>query len=213
MSELDHSFAKLLGKQPSDAERQNLYRVREALDLKNNDAMWLIVMALQHYKSLYENIPNDIEQVASRSIENVKMTADAVMRQSAEETKLLLAKEVAKLARDVAHNTSRKQMWRWAFGCLVGVAVVLGVVFWFAHDTGKNAGYAQGLGEGYAKAQDEKAAATWANTPEGKMAYRLAQKGSIDMLFRCDGPGWYIKNGVCFVNVSTDGKIYGWSLP
>ena len=39
MSDLDDSFAKLLGRQPSDAERQNLYRVRDALGLKNNDAL------------------------------------------------------------------------------------------------------------------------------------------------------------------------------
>jgi hypothetical protein len=41
MSELDDSFAKLLGRQPSDAERQQLYTVRDALGLKNNDALWL----------------------------------------------------------------------------------------------------------------------------------------------------------------------------
>ena len=33
MSDLDDSFAKLLGRQPSDAERQSLYRVRDALGL------------------------------------------------------------------------------------------------------------------------------------------------------------------------------------
>ena len=49
MSELDDSFAKLLGKQPSDSERQHLYRVRDALDLKNHDAIWMILMALQHF--------------------------------------------------------------------------------------------------------------------------------------------------------------------
>ena len=34
MSDPDDSFAKLLGRQPSDAERQSLYRVRDALGLK-----------------------------------------------------------------------------------------------------------------------------------------------------------------------------------
>ena len=53
MSDLDDSFAKLLGRQPSDAERQSLYRVRDALGLKNNDALWLVLMALQHYQGQY----------------------------------------------------------------------------------------------------------------------------------------------------------------
>jgi hypothetical protein len=51
MNELEDSFAKLLGRQPTDADRQRLYRVRDALGLKNNDALWLVLMALQHYES------------------------------------------------------------------------------------------------------------------------------------------------------------------
>ena len=47
MSDLDDSFAKLLGRQPSDAERQSLYRVRDALGLKNNDALWLVLMKMK----------------------------------------------------------------------------------------------------------------------------------------------------------------------
>ena len=37
MSELDDSFARLLGRQPTDKERQALYRVRDALRLKSTD--------------------------------------------------------------------------------------------------------------------------------------------------------------------------------
>ena len=48
MSDLDDSFAKLLARQPTDAERQRLYQVRDALGLKNNDALWLVLMALEH---------------------------------------------------------------------------------------------------------------------------------------------------------------------
>jgi len=67
MSELEHSFTKLLGRQPSDAERQHLYRVRDALGLKNNDALWLVIMALEHYQNLYENIPERIEASAKKA--------------------------------------------------------------------------------------------------------------------------------------------------
>ena len=36
MSELDDSFARLLGRQPTDAERQQvLYRVKDALELRH----------------------------------------------------------------------------------------------------------------------------------------------------------------------------------
>jgi len=67
MSDLDDSFAKLLGRQPSDKERQELYRVRDALGMKNNDALWLVLMALQHYEGLYASIPASIRDAAQKA--------------------------------------------------------------------------------------------------------------------------------------------------
>ena len=51
MNDLETSFDRLLGRQPSDAEIQELYRVRDALGLRNNDSLWLVLLALQHYKT------------------------------------------------------------------------------------------------------------------------------------------------------------------
>ena len=175
MSDLDDSFAKLLGRQPSDKERIALYRVRDALGLRNNDALWLVLMALEHYLNLYDIIPSRIEATATRTLDKVITTiettsdetiraAEATIKASAETTMSSLADAVAKTANEVAHNTSRKQMWRWALGCLVTATVILGGIFWY----GKHTGYAQGYGECYAKVQDEKAMASWANTPEGQ---------------------------------------------
>ena len=44
------SFTRLLGRPPSDRELRELDRVREALDLRDNDALWLIIMALQYFR-------------------------------------------------------------------------------------------------------------------------------------------------------------------
>ena len=83
---------------------------------------------------------------------------------------------------------------------------------WLVHESGKDSGYQAGFGRGYTEAKDEKAAAAWANTPEGKLAYRFAQTGSIASLAKCDKPGWYIEKGVCYVKQTSEG-IYGWGLP
>lgn len=104
MSELDDSFAKLLGRQPSDAERQQLYTVRDALGLKNNDALWLVLMALQHYQDQYERFPNAIALAAKETLANFKATADATVKASAEAAKADLAQAVALAAREVAYQ-------------------------------------------------------------------------------------------------------------
>ena len=57
MGDLDDSFGQLLGRQPTDQERQSLYRVRDALKLTTADAVWLLLMALQHYETLCERFP------------------------------------------------------------------------------------------------------------------------------------------------------------
>lgn len=212
MSDLDDSFAKLLGRQPSDVERQNLYRVRDALGLKNNDALWLVLMALEHYQGQYEKFPQEIAQQTQDTLTHFKVAADAAVKASAAAAKADLAKAVAAAAKDVAQNTSRRQMWQWAAGCLAVAFLCLGSFGWYMHSTGSSSGYSLGYGTGYNEAKDEKAAAAWANTPEGKIAYQLAQAGSIASLAKCDRPGWHVDKGVCYVKPTKEGT-YGWKLP
>jgi len=74
-------------------------------------------------------------------------------------------------------------------------------------------GLSAGYGAGYTEAKDEKAAAAWANTPEGRLAYRFAQSGELQRLARCNGKGWKVEKGVCYPMQNSDGNVYGWALP
>jgi hypothetical protein len=195
MTELNESFFKLLGRQPSDTERQNLYRVRDALGLKNNDALWLVLMALEHYKDHYERLPSSIAQVTQEIMAGCKTAADAMMKASAEAAKADLAKAVASAAHEVARDTSRKQMWRWASGCLAVAFLCVCSFGWFMNQNGYRTGYAE------AKAEQE--AATWANTPDGRRAYRFLQSGELQRLESCQGNGLTAKNGSCYAKAGT----------
>lgn len=212
MSELDDSFAKLLGRQPGDAERQSLYRVRDALGLKNNDALWLVLMALQHYQGQYEKFPQAIAQAAKDTLVNFKVTADATVKASAEAAKADLAQAVAASAKEVAHHVAGKQTLQWLAGSIVAASLAFGLFGWYMHSSGRDSGFQAGCGAGYTEARDEKAAAAWANTPEGKLAYRFAQSGELQRLARCNGKGWTIEKGACYPQ-NSDGKVYGWALP
>lgn len=213
MSDLDHSFEKLLGRQPSDADRQQLYKVRDALGLKNNDALWLVLMALQHYQGQYEKFPQAIAQAAKDTLVSFKVTADATVKASAEAAKADLAQAVAAAAHEVAHNTSAKQMWQWAGGSIAVAFLCVGLFGWYMHSSGHDSGYNSGYGVGYSEAKNEKAAAAWANTPEGKLAYRFAQSGELQRLVRCQGKGWKVENGACYPHPVPNAGTYGWQLP
>lgn len=204
MDALEENFAKLLGRQPSDTERQQLYRVKKALDLKDNDALWLVIMALQHYQTQYEKFPNAIEKAARDTLDHFKITADAVAAASSQKAKADMANAVAMVAKDVASEVSKKQMWQWATGCIAVSLICLGLVGWSMHESGKKTGYSMG----YQEAKDERSAAAWANTPEGRMAYKLAKFGDLYRLAKCQSHGWEIKKGFCypFSHIESDGN-------
>lgn len=212
MNELEDNFAKLLGRQPTDAERQQLYQVRDALALKNNDALWLILMALQYHQTMYSRFPELIKQAAAETLRHFQQTADVTLSATKETAKAELAKAISATARDVARLTAAKHAATWISVCLLTCCLVFGAFGWYIHQDAYAAGYDKGYARAYADANDEKAAAAWANTPQGKAAYRLAQAGSIDSLLKCNQPGWEVAQGACYVHKLSDGTTYGWRI-
>jgi hypothetical protein len=213
MADLSESFAKLLGRQPSDAEQQQLYRVKDALGLENNDALWLLLMVLQHYQSKYEKLPALIDSSARTVLTNVKATADAAMKASSAQALAALSIAVAGTVEKVASDTSKKQKWRWAGACIVLTALCFTGFGWLIHSTAHDDGFSSGWGAGYSKAVDETAAAAWANTPEGKLAYRFARSGELQRVARCQGKGWSIEKNTCFPYAVANEGVYGWKMP
>lgn len=75
--QLKSSFAELLGRQPTEAEQKRLFQVKNALNIHDNDAIWLILMAFEHYNMLYEQYPQRIETM----LEAQKSAYDALYEQ------------------------------------------------------------------------------------------------------------------------------------
>ena len=181
MSNLDNSFEQLLGRQPTDAERQHLYRVRDALGIKNNDALWLLLIALQYHQSQYEKFPKAIAQAAQAILVDFRATADATAQASTQAAKADMASAVAEISQKVANGAAHTEKLKWVAGCAVVITLTFSGGFWFAFDRGEVSGYAAG----YKKAEDEKAAAAWANTPivRAITLERLALGASSMMVF------------------------------
>lgn len=211
MSTLEAAYGKLLGRQPSDKERQDLYRTRDALRLKDNDALWLLLMALGHYEALYERFPQLIREAAGSTLAEIKQTAEVELKASAEATKKDLAEAVSRASLVVARDAARTPVLRWSVACLMAAVTCLSLVGCWAYRQGAQGGHARGWREAYLKATDEKAAASWANTPEGRAALGLAKAGSIRELASCSGRGWVQKAGVCYPHAE-HGSTYGWRL-
>ena len=95
---LEDTFAKVMGRPTSDAERQRLHRIRDALGVQDNDALWAIVMTLELYDAL------NGRYAAAAASEAAKVRA-------------MLAKQGARTGTELAKPGSSAEMrWRAAAG-------------------------------------------------------------------------------------------------
>ena len=138
------------------------------------------------------------------SAERAAVTAEAAAART--EVAAIAARETA-LAR--AHSATA---WA-ACAVLAGVLAAGGIGYLL----GERAGGTVGQANGYRAAVDEKAAASWANTPSGRLAFALDQAGSLNLVATCSGQGWKVEkqhgSRVCFPKVDRDDSLYGWTLP
>lgn len=136
MLDVEASFEKLLGRQPSEKEIQSLYRVKNALNIRDNDALWLVLMALESYDTLYRKYPGMISDQVGKILDEQRATMAAIADAETKKALGTLADAVGKTSERVAVrlvDASRWLSWGWAwfafaaFGTLcVFVGFVLG---------------------------------------------------------------------------------------
>ena len=216
MSEtLDNTFKELLGRQPTDNERQRLYQVRDALGLKNNDALWLVLIALQHHLTLYEKMPDSIIEAGKKMRADVKATAEAEASAAMKQARAQLSKAVATASQKVAQQVAGKVKTQWICGCFIVVTGFLLGAGWLGYQVGEKNGWARG----YEETVHEEVVVKWAVTTEGKLAYALAHAGSgnIERLAGCTGAGWhrekYEDGYACFAGGKEGANHVAWWVP
>jgi hypothetical protein len=213
MGDLDDSFGQLLGRQPTDQERQSLYRVRDALKLKTTDAVWLLLMALQHYETLYERFPRLIADAARDATQSVRATAEAQANAAREQTKKALAETVHETVAAVAKQRANAEQFKWVSATVIITLLAFMAVGWWQKRDGK----AEGGAEAESRAKQACAFATmvssWALTPDGLRAYKLEEVGSLHDLVSCSGRGLEQKGDWCVVQSERGKPSYRWRFP
>lgn len=139
MVEVEATFEKLIGRQPSPKEIQSLYRVKNALNIRDNDALWMVLMALESYDTMYRKYPGQIASQVSQIVEQQRLviaeTADAETKRALGTLADAVARTSQSIASQVA-EASRLQSWGWA--CIGFVAFgALCMVVGFILGTGR----------------------------------------------------------------------------
>jgi hypothetical protein len=67
----EEAFAQLLGRQPTDAEKARLTRVRTTLQLRDNDALWQVLLTLEAYDCSFRTYPALLEAQLQRAVQTM----------------------------------------------------------------------------------------------------------------------------------------------
>ena len=207
-------FEGLNKRKPTTQEKLNFERLVTTLETTPNDAILSVLVAFEHYKTLYETIPNKINGVVTDTLKSVNEAAKEQAKLAVAETQKELAKSVADATVKVAKSVAHGQTAAMIAGCVVTCTVAGLMTMFISIGIGEKRGFVQG----YESAKEEKAALAWSNTTDGKIAYKLSQVTSIKELAQCDGKGWEIKNNrgssdVCFPKSTKEGNVQGWYIP
>src|SRR5258706_15013657 len=117
MIDVEGTFAQLIGRQPSEKEVKNLYRVKNALGIRDNDALWLVLMALESYDTLYRRYPSMISAQVEKLVDAQKEVLAAVAEAETKKALGSLVEAVAKTSEAIATatvNAARWQAWGWS---------------------------------------------------------------------------------------------------
>lgn len=144
-SDFQTIIQKILGRDPTRAESEEFYRVRDALHLRDNDALWMILLLLQCVR-------RDLEQSVADALSRIKSTADAVSEAAIKAAKADFLKnfpaELSKAAEQVTRKATGDTGPVVITGLIVGLVLLIAGfsgIGWLAYDLGERSGYEKGV--------------------------------------------------------------------
>lgn len=173
MSESVDPFAKYSSSLTSD-QRDQVRATMDKLGLKRTDALFHIMAALDYYRTLYEEIPAQIQQAGADALSAVHSAARLQGEREFAAATVSLAEEVVSAARKMKASRDREIIWML---CVLSVVTTL-VVMIGAYLLGRSNG-----NDRYRASTAE--AVAWYQSPDGQYAKFLSDHGVLHALQVC----------------------------
>ena len=215
MSDMREAMKLIGGVEPTQQQIQRVQAIAHSLGIPNNDAMMPILVALDCYHGAFKELPAQAQAAADAAAKCAADKSSTAVNEAVARAVTNLGPKIITAIIGVANDLNQIGKAKWIGIVVVVVGLVFSSLGWLTHATGYSAGFETGKAQAYQDVKDEKAAAAWANTPEGMLAFQLAQAGSIEKLAHCGGKGWVLSDGTCYPQPVKEGKsdkIYGWSV-
>lgn len=215
MSNMQEAIKLISGRAPTPEQVNRVKAIAHELDIPNNDALMPILIMLDQYHGVFSELPKKMREASDTVAKNAADRSVEVVNLAVARAVSALGPKVGDAIVKVAKDINQVDRVKWIGGVVLLVALVFTVLGWLTHATGYSSGFETGKSAGYKAAADEKAMAAWANTDQGRLAYELAQAGSLETLANCSARGWRLSKGGCYPQSYMEGKdekVSGWSV-
>lgn len=215
MSDIRSGMKSISGNEPTPAQIARVIGIAHDFDIPKNDAMFPIMVMMDQYHGVFSELPEKMKKAASDAARNAADQSTAAVNAAVAKAVTNLGPQVGAAIVKVAKDINQVDRVKWIGGVVLLVALVFTALGWLTHATGYSSGFETGKAAGYKAAADEKAMVAWANTDQGRLAYELAQAGSLETLAGCNGRGWKLLKGKCSPQpYKEDEKVMvaGWSV-
>lgn len=125
--EMESRFTKLLGRQPSELEVARLVRIRDTLGIRENDALWDVLLALEGYDSGFRRYPALLASEVDKSLAKVRAEVGELARTEARRSHQTLAESLAAASDKLAEHKARQALVLSTGWAVVGGALLAGV--------------------------------------------------------------------------------------
>jgi len=125
---IDEMFEKLVGRPASAQERDRLQRLREVLGLRDNDAFWAIVMALEHYDSFFRKYPSELAEATDRALDKVRASYALAAKQELAHAHRALTQGAAETSASRARGVAERPGAPLPITLALGAIVVFGAL-------------------------------------------------------------------------------------
>ncbi len=190
MSNVREAMKMIGGVEPTPEQIQRVQAIAHSLGIPNNDAMMPILIALDCYHGAFKELPAQAQAAANTAAKSAAHKSTTAVNEAVANAVSNLGPQVGTAIVKVANEINQVDRAKWIGGIVVVVALVFTLLGWLTHATGYSSGFETGKAEGYKQAADEKAAAAWANTQQGVIAFEFAQTGELEKIANCSGKGW-----------------------
>lgn len=186
-AELESRFERLAKRHPTAEETLLLLKIQKEFEIRDDDPLWMILIILEHYRSLYEEIPDRINLASANALEAlraqmrqgaVKELVDIISYIRTEVVKSIKATELERAKADRRSATGLAAVGLAVFGMFVGICT-----------------YAWGYMNGKTLTDE---ATLFAASPQGQFARQMSEQGVLTLITRCPNDGvqtWIMEDG------------------